>query len=540
MVGRTRLRNTPVVVLAVTPLEQRKARAAELVRMIEMRRIGEGDDSMSPHHQLQGNGRRINVGCTSSSGRYLRYQALLDIRSKRLKLAEAFLSEVDTPSTTDVVHWVNALNEIFQAASLLGEMLQITGRTDRTWMLGEQMASILATESMNVCTDLDLNPLLVQIVLQIAITTWCRFVVSCDTAMANFLPSIYSEIRQVEDQAVCGPWHSITRAQLRPSSDGWTENLLNGLLSILIMAGWSPANRVNNTNSKGAFHPSSKLRKAYTKLLYMEDGCVPASSKSGNKILEKGCWNDGVGTEMTLFPKVSLEGTLKEATDSVPAPASRLKKLKRHGDGLGHGLGEEASATSSDTSVCDKELKGLLVKRGWETSDALSAADAIQKVDVLNMEITQISDRARVLLGDNMVAVLAAGLLERASIEPVLVQVEIVVLPTFWLNKKLVVPPMYRHPPSNKNVWKVQPSRSVARAQQEFSSSNWSQDLLDGLLDILALAGWSAPSANQKCLFEEQFPPLFNATGGVCKTLSHPLIWKWLLLAPERSSRLHP
>jgi hypothetical protein len=28
---------------------------------------------------------------------------------------------------------------------------------------------------------------------------------------------------------------------------------------------------------------------------YMEDGCVPASSKSGNKILEKGCWNDGVG-----------------------------------------------------------------------------------------------------------------------------------------------------------------------------------------------------------------------------------------------------
>jgi hypothetical protein len=33
------------------------------------------------------------------------------------------------------------------------------------------------------------------------------------------------------------------------------------------------------------------------------------------------------------------------------------------------------------------------------------------------------SDRARVLLGDNMVAVLAAGLLERASIEPVLVQV---------------------------------------------------------------------------------------------------------------------
>ena len=29
------------------------------------------------------------------------------------------------------------------------------------WMLGEQMASILATGSMNECTDLDLNPFLV-------------------------------------------------------------------------------------------------------------------------------------------------------------------------------------------------------------------------------------------------------------------------------------------------------------------------------------------------------------------------------------------
>ena len=49
-----------------------------------------------------------------------------------MKLAEAFLPEVDTLSTTDVVHKVNALNEILQAAALLGEMLQSTERTDRT------------------------------------------------------------------------------------------------------------------------------------------------------------------------------------------------------------------------------------------------------------------------------------------------------------------------------------------------------------------------------------------------------------------------
>ena len=42
-----------------------------------------------------------------------------------------------------------------------------------------------------------------------------------------------------EDQAVSGRWRSITRAQLRPSSDSWTEDLMSGLLSVLIIAGWS-------------------------------------------------------------------------------------------------------------------------------------------------------------------------------------------------------------------------------------------------------------------------------------------------------------
>jgi hypothetical protein len=32
-----------------------------------------------------------------------------------------------------------------------------------------------------------------------------------------------------------------------------------------------------------------------------------------------------------------------------------------------------------------------MAQRGWETSDALSAADAIQKVDVLNMEVCRVA-----------------------------------------------------------------------------------------------------------------------------------------------------
>ena len=61
------------------------------------------------------------------------------------------------------------------------------------------MASILATESMNVCTDLDLNPLLVQIVWQIVVVSSWK---PSATTIANFLTNIYSEIRQV------GEWSS--------------------------------------------------------------------------------------------------------------------------------------------------------------------------------------------------------------------------------------------------------------------------------------------------------------------------------------------
>ena len=114
--------------------------------------------------------------------------------------------------TADVVQKVDVLNrEIFQAAALLGEMLQNMEHTGRTkeqiteafekarWMLGEQMANIIATESVNLRQDL--NALLVQVVLQIAITTWCRFVISSwkpgDTTVEDVLAAIYSEICQV-------------------------------------------------------------------------------------------------------------------------------------------------------------------------------------------------------------------------------------------------------------------------------------------------------------------------------------------------------
>jgi hypothetical protein len=128
-------------------------------------------------------------------------------RQGNMLMSVAFLTKADALSTTDVVDKVDALNEeIFQAAALFGEMLQ-PGRTQENvteafenakWMLGEQMASILAAESVNLPTEV--NPLLFQVVLQIAITTWCRFLISSwkpgDTTVEDVLAAIYSEIRQ--------------------------------------------------------------------------------------------------------------------------------------------------------------------------------------------------------------------------------------------------------------------------------------------------------------------------------------------------------
>ena len=65
--------------------------------------------------------------------------------------------------------------------------------------------------------------------------------------------------------------------------------------------------------------------------------------------------------------------------------------------------------------------------------------------------------------------------------------------------------------------------RSVTWAQLVFSSSGWSQELLDGLLNILAFAGWPTSNANQKNLFEEQLPPIFNAVRDLRKALGEDI-----------------
>ena len=102
---------------------------------------------------------------------------------------------------------------------------------------------------------------------------------------------------------------------------------------------------------------------------YMEDGYGDARASSGNgkKTPEKVSGTTGLGLhkismkrtskglvpqlEMVLFPKVVLEGTVKEAMDPAPAPTPRSrKKLKKDGDRSGNGgVGGGAPAATGGT-----------------------------------------------------------------------------------------------------------------------------------------------------------------------------------------------
>ena len=143
---------------------------------------------------------------------------------------------------------------------------------------------------------------------------------------------------------------------------------MSGLLSVLVIAGWSTREPDQQHQFERRLPPIFKavqdLRKALGEDItsmdmdvaiidpddsfdptYMEDGYGYARVSSGSwkKTPEKVSGTTGLGlqkitmkrrtskgpvlrSEMVLFPKVVLEGTVKEAMDPAPPPVSRLRK----------------------------------------------------------------------------------------------------------------------------------------------------------------------------------------------------------------------
>lgn len=238
---------------------------------------------------------------------------LSEVRGKELKGAQVFLTKADTLSVTDVIQKVHALNEeIFQMAAFLGEVLvyeTLEEGADRRQvrkaavdkfypeafhLLGEWLATTLAQSSVDEPKEPS-NPLLVQIVMQVALTSWCASMGIRWTSHQKpergstaakggekqkdvtssirhqkqddvLIRGLYDTIRENEDQAVAGRWRSLTRAHIPFSPQGWDHNLMVGILSIMGIAGWTTRNDEEQAQIEmrlaSIFKPLLDLRKA--------------------------------------------------------------------------------------------------------------------------------------------------------------------------------------------------------------------------------------------------------------------------------------
>ena len=134
---------------------------------------------------------------------------LSEVRGKELIGAQVFLSKADTLSISEAGEKVTALNEeISQTAAILGKALirkhrevfqtELAAATAESQeMVGEELTDILITQSRQ--SEPEVNPLLVQVVLQIFMVKFCVSKIQswypADSAFGGFLSAIYSEIR---------------------------------------------------------------------------------------------------------------------------------------------------------------------------------------------------------------------------------------------------------------------------------------------------------------------------------------------------------
>ncbi|KAF6743402.1 hypothetical protein DFP72DRAFT_933537 [Ephemerocybe angulata] len=327
---------------------------------------------------------------------------LSEVRGKELKGAQVFLTKADTLSVTDVVQKVNALNEeIFQMAAFLGEVLiyevleegvdrhsvrqqaVTSGYSQAERLLGEKLANVLAQESIKEPKEPS-NPLLVQIVMQIAFTQWCARLGSRWTSYHkvdkakheegeegageqekersgnasvqnqrehdNLISELYDSIRDHEDQAVAGRWRSLTRAHLPYSTSGWDHNLMLGIVSILGIAGWSTRTQddlvqIENRLSS-IFKPLLELRKATGEDVtsadleisvvrpgtqfdptYMEDAYADgrSSSKSKKSAPEEVISTSGLGLKRIVVKRLKTGGIQRQA-EALSMPKVVLEK----------------------------------------------------------------------------------------------------------------------------------------------------------------------------------------------------------------------
>ncbi|KAF9047638.1 hypothetical protein BJ165DRAFT_1610369 [Panaeolus papilionaceus] len=181
-------------------------------------------------------------------------------REKEARDSLKLLARTDSVSIADLEQKVVALNDkIFEAAASSWESIghysyDLTQeerkkcREDAVELIGEPIFLMAVEEGQRSAAGLNtLNPLLLQIVFQVALTKACalkieRWVPNC-RQLCDFLDNVHKNILTAEEPAVSRQWRAVTRAHTQPITSPWKEGLIWDLMQILRAVAWSMPNR---------------------------------------------------------------------------------------------------------------------------------------------------------------------------------------------------------------------------------------------------------------------------------------------------------
>ena len=176
------------------------------------------------HHLLDDN-RSLTQELEAVKAQLLDAKTLLEVKGKELEVDTTDVDQKDNeeepwdmPGESDIlltaIQLVDVLNvEVRRVAAVLGKILQktkfeegnrqIMQITDKArLMLGENMVALLSAELPERAR---VNPLFVQVVLQVAIINWCKTTISSwkpgNSDVSSLLVELYSKIREVGKSA---------------------------------------------------------------------------------------------------------------------------------------------------------------------------------------------------------------------------------------------------------------------------------------------------------------------------------------------------
>ncbi|KAG2019916.1 hypothetical protein CC2G_005311 [Coprinopsis cinerea AmutBmut pab1-1] len=159
-------------------------------------------------------------------------------------------------SVTEVTSMMNQFNhDIFQTSAHLSKFITnrgsryasvSTGVNDRARkVLGVRAVETILT---NIPTTAMLNPLLIQIVLQIFLVFWCNSIIEAwypkQATFAEFLVDVCSKLKVGDSHNICGAKTTITQIHTRDSVNmfsDWAQDIIDDLHEILSVFGWAIA-----------------------------------------------------------------------------------------------------------------------------------------------------------------------------------------------------------------------------------------------------------------------------------------------------------